>query len=233
MIWRLLLILLWAGGVACAAPPKTNGSVAGKVQNIAGKVQGVSGSASVTYLVSEDFDSGATPSGWKNNTITFNATPALDGTYSASATGSNYAASGSFTATGDVYAACVLEVGTALPTSTIFLKFHNGATELGGIRIRSTGKVQAISTQSTATPISVGSAIYIKMRYVKGTGSDSAVTIWTSSTGASGTWTQQATDSTGTYTSDATSIRIASASDGTNAVFKVDKLRVSTSDINY
>lgn len=50
MIWRILAILLWAG-VACAATPKTNGTVAAKVQGLGGKVQGVAGATGSSSFV--------------------------------------------------------------------------------------------------------------------------------------------------------------------------------------
>lgn len=242
-----------AGLVLCTPPPNTGRMVTDMPRiliailmllypclSFAGTAQvrammGMWGGASsgVSYLLTEDFESTSAPSGWTNNLATFGVTPALYGSYSTTVTAAQYATSGAFTATGTIYASALLEIGTALPTSTVFLKLMNGSTEITGIRIRSTGAVQGESTQSATGVVSVGTPIYIKIKSTKGTGSNAELKIWTSSTGGEGTWTERVSVTTSTRTSDVDRVRIASASDGTNAVFKIDRLRVSVDNINY
>jgi hypothetical protein len=136
-----------------------------------------------------------------------------------------------FSAASTAYVACRFKLNTAYPSGTIgFIVLYNGSTTLATYYIRSDGKLQAGSTQSSTSVITVGSETYLKVRYTAGTGSNGIATIYTSSNGSS--WTQQATDTALTATLGVTKIRLSSNSAGASPVFIFDTLRVSSSDIN-
>jgi len=83
-------------------------------------------------------------------------------------------------------------------------------------------------TSSGSTPFIDGETIYVKMRYITGTGADAKYYLYISSNGTD--WTLECSYESGTWTADATELRLQGAS-AAGVIF--DDVRVDSSDISY
>lgn len=192
------------------------------------------GIASVSYLVNEEFETGGTPTNWTALIgAPFGFTPALVGSYSINVSSSKTAKSHTFTATGDVYAAALIQQNSGAPADyPKYIVFMSAVpANLAYVGSAPNLKITADDSFSAAAAIVADTPLYIKVRYQKGTGTNAITTVWTSSTGAAGTWTQKAQKTNGTHTADAVAVKFTST-EATNTA-TVDSVRVSNSDINY
>lgn len=198
-----------------------------------------------SYLLSENFTTGSAPSGWTaaSSYILYNyaTSPApLEGDYSfclnTVGTGSLYVASASFsTASGDVYIAYRYTQSTAANGDNSYVYVRDASNNnLCAIQHGIDDQLDGLNTGGTQVSnfitVTRDTAIYVKVHYVKGTGTNATVTYYTSTDGS--TWTTEGTSSNGTSTADAANLQFTSSSASNNQLI-FDQIRVSNSDINY
>ena len=240
---QVCTVLYTSGGADRIEAVDDGSDMAGWTEGVA--VTNGSTNTGITYLINEEF--GAQPSGWTeyaggNATINYNntTTPLYSGgPYMSIAYNSSqdivYIPHGSTNS--EVWMAALIRVDT-LPVSltTDFLKIYNSTTELSNLRVQPDGDIELMlsggTTQSTSSAaiLPAGTAKYVQIRYVAGSGSNAIATFYTSSTGASGSWTQIASVTNGTATLGATLSRI---NINASMSVSVDRVRISTSQVNY
>lgn len=202
-----------------------------------------------SYLLSENFTTGSAPSGWTTATgLVYNYTAGdaapMEGDYSFAVDGSLSGSSitgysATFTASGDVYAACRYYYSTeSAGDNIITFGFADAASNsLAYFQQDVANNLDGVSTGGTSVSnfyaLTIDTPIYIKIRYQKGTtepATSAIITFWTSSDGS--TWTQEGQITNGTNTADAVKLvfRASSSCDGQRVY---DRVRVSTNDINY
>lgn len=187
-------------------------------------------SASSTYLLSEDFESGTAPSGWTTGTgRNYAYTPALVGNYSLGVTGSFVGAtSASFTAQSNAWIFLRIFPGAASTSYTFRLR--DGTNVIASVEFRS-DRVRI--THGTATADSTGAALTSQscmwLNYVAGTGSNGLLSMYINKNSTSETRPSvSASLSNGTSTTSVSDIGCYAQGAG-NWVF--DKIRVSATEI--
>jgi hypothetical protein len=191
-----------------------------------------------TFLISENFESGAAPAGWTSTSsgtapdYNYATAPApLEGTKSvraATATGLIRIQPPAFTATGDIWTYFLFSYNTFSATDGIFLLQSSGLTTQlkmglnGGQWYLREG---ALEVQSTA--VTANTKYHVWIHYTKGTGANGVYQLYASTTGVRGTAILNY--SNGTATSDIVSVEIQAWN--TTGDHIIDKLRVSNTSI--
>lgn len=200
--------------IATPAPPATSG---------------------ITYLVSEDCESGVTPDGWTNAvspTWNYNTSPApLIGNYSWKSGGSSSLSYTTYTGTGDVWAFCHFTMSAQTnPLNMLYLR-DASANSIAYASIRTTGALRAYngtSYQATAAgAVSIDVEYAIWVHYTKGTGANGVTNVYL----VTGSETRPSLTigvTTGNATADAAQILLMGADSSTTII---DKIRVSASEI--
>lgn len=230
---RILIIL----AILCFAGIAEAGSVS--------VVVGQPTAAASAYLLEQNFTTGSAPSGWTAASAyvryDYATSPApLEGDYSfvlnTVGTGSLYITSASFSAaSGDVYIAYRYAQSTAANGDGSFVYVRDAANNnLCAVYHGIDDQIKGLNTGGGQVPnfitLTRDTAIYLKIHYVKGSGTNATVTYYTSSDGS--TWTTEGTSTNGTSTADAANLQFTSASASNNQLI-FDQIRVSNSDINY
>ena len=187
------------------------------------------------YLVSEDFTSGVRPVDANGVVWTdggdgayrpnYAYTPALEGAYSLSIGTNSRWWQAAFAAQSDVYVAAKLRI-TNLDGAVLYLGGTSGSQLYisgGGVWLLKATGAGAWASGGTYT---AGTPVFVKIRYTTAT---NTATLWISTTGQTGTWTQVA-QSVGVGGVDVANIR--SSAPSSNAII-YDDVRASTTDINY
>ena len=190
------------------------------------------------YLINEGFEAGTEPANWwHSGTVLYNNTsPTIDGTYNARIAGGGSSSSGiGWTPMNTVYISThiIVAVLPSLEYGYISVR-DSGNAVLGALQITSAGKLTAITTggtnnTSSGNVVTGGTALYLKIKVVIGTGSNGICTIWSSTDGT--TWTQRASSTNGTTTTQPSYVTVvAPTATGTHYVY-IDTVKVSASDI--
>lgn len=196
----------------------------------------------VSYLYEQDFDGAGTPSGWSTaGTVgavdyDYATSPApLFGTQSMSiyipSSGYRNATYASFTAQSDVYVSFAVRQETLLIDSTAFFAIRNSSdTALARLRVLS--GILTLYDAGTSGAVSLGAFALgetrvFMVRYQKGTGANSVLTVWERLTGS---WSQLGQKTDGTGTTDASRLFF-EVNKGAEARLLVDRIRVSSSII--
>lgn len=227
---------------AIAGPPCASSGWARGLGVLAMGGGGVAADPCAGYLLCEDF--GAQPAGWTTNSS--DATIAWDDTTTPIHSGSAYLSIAYGTNQAiiyiplggvetDIYTSARVRIDALPAANTSLFLVYSGASLLGGVKIWTNGKVEVsspggTSQTSSSAVFTSGSSAYLQVRYAAGGGGDAVMTVWISSSGASGTWTQVATSTNGTATAPATVLRINHQNSMSSSL---DALRQSTSFINY
>lgn len=197
-----------------------------------------------TFILSENFTSGSTPTGWPPATsyIRYNyATPPapLEGSYSlvldtVGTSSAQTATPVSYAGQTDVYVAFRFAFHTATNGDNYQLISLQNATsgDLCGLTFRLSGAIRLDNTGATQsadlfTPV-IDTDYLLKIRY-QYTGSAAIATFWTSTNNGS-TWTQRGQTTNGTSTTANTKIKFYSGSANNNQLI-FDTIRVSATDI--
>lgn len=209
-----------------------SGSVSGRI---------ASGEAPA-YLYEQDFDGAGAPSGWSvAGTVgavdyDYATSPApLFGTQSMSiyipSSGYRNATYASFTAQSDVYVSFAVRNEILLIDGTPFFALRNSSdTAVLRLRVQS-GNLTLRDATDTATvtlsAFALATTRILMVRYQKGTGANSVLTVWERLTGS---WSQLGQKTDGTGTTDASKLFF-ETNKGAEARLLVDRIRVSSSII--
>lgn len=190
------------------------------------------------YSINEGFESGldVNPTDWWNDGgVQYNYPTAglnLDGSYCLRISSAGSAALG-HTPAATIYSSVHLRLSALPSTETgYYLTIRDSTdTDIGLVMITVSGEIGAVAmggTENYSTPvITANTTIYLKTKYVKGTGSNAALTVWTSTDGT--TWTQRVASTNGTSTTQAEIFRLGGYALASYAY--IDTLKISSVDI--
>ena len=186
-----------------------------------------------TFLLQENFNTTSAPAGWTiTGTPVYTPTYVLAGASSIQFTDTSNVAK-YFTPSDTVYVTAMIRAawGTSTGNAMYVCLTSNCSTATGwgtnSSGIPELGNVYYGGTTAGATSVINTSAVYIKFRYTKGTGSNGIVTLWSSPDGY--TWTQQANVTNYIGTLQAQGILIGSLNGPTSVIW--DSIQVSSTDI--
>jgi len=194
-----------------------------------------------TFLYEQDFEGTGAPSGWSTSGTVgavdydYATSPApLSGTKSLSiyipSSGYRSASYASFTEQADVYVSFIVRNQILIVDGTAFFAIRDSINAIVARIVVSSGSL--LIRDSTASGVNAGSfalntTYTFMMRYQKGTGSNSIITLWILS---GGEWSQIGQKTNGTATTDASRLFF-EMNRGAEARLIVDKIRVSTTAI--